>query len=370
MFKLFGAYQIRNEVDESMDADNSSAEINEEIVEETENELESEVAEEEDVEASSDESEHVENSSAETEEELEEEIEQAIEDGATEEEVKSMIKKFNLKVNGKEKEVEIDLSDEEAVKRELQKSMAFTEKAKEAKQLKDTYEQALQELLSDPISALRELGVDVDELSSQHILKQIEEEKKSPEQKQREEEQRQLAEYKRKIEEMERREKELEEQKKSEALLSELQRELDDAWDKTGAVIPKNPEMISRVADALDWAESQVDEFTGERLYPDVTIEDVLPLVQEAYFDEMQKFISNTPEDYLEKMGVARAAKKKVAEQVKKKVVPKNVSNLKKETASAKQAKVGSTKKAEPKKSSRDFFRELAEQYPDIENYE
>lgn len=370
---LTGQFDLREEAhDLSNEAEGSEIEsegLEEGSEESGDNEMEE--ASDDSEESSESDSELVENSEAETEDELKEEIQDAIDEGASEEEIKQMIKKFELKVNGKVKEVEIDLSDEEAVKRELQKSMAFSEKAKEAKELKSTYEQALKELMTNPIAALAELGIDVDELASGHIMKKIEDEQKTPEQKEAERQQQELAEAKRKLAEYEASQKRLEEERRAEEAKKTIQAEIDDAWDKTGVVIPKNPKFISRVADALDWAETQVDEITGEKLFPNVSIADVLPLVEEEYFKEMNEFIENTPEDYLEKYGVARATKKKVEKSTAKKPAPNNVSNLQKDTAKAKQVKKASSEKKQvQKQSSSDFFRNLLLDHADVEEYE
>ena len=55
---------------------------------------------------------------------IENEVQEAIEDGATQEEVANMIRKYELKVNGKTIEKEIDLSDEAAVIEQLQLAAA------------------------------------------------------------------------------------------------------------------------------------------------------------------------------------------------------------------------------------------------------
>ena len=73
---------------------------------------------------------------AETESELKDEIEDAIEEGASEEEVKNMIREFTLKVNGKEFKRQIDLNDEEAVKKELQLGLAGRQAMQRSKELK------------------------------------------------------------------------------------------------------------------------------------------------------------------------------------------------------------------------------------------
>lgn len=290
---------------------------------------------------------------------LEEEINEAIEDGASEAEIKSMIKKFQLKVNGKEKEVEIDLSDEEAVKRELQKSYAFSEKAKEANELKKTYQEALNELLNDPISVLASLGVNVDELSSKHILNKIEDEQKSPEQKESERMAKELETYRKKIQEIEKEKKEAIEREQSAKVMASLEKELDEAWKTSGVVIPKTPEFITRVADAIDWAESLVDEITGERLYPNVSIADVLPLVEQEYFSRFNEILDVAPEEALSRYNLSKAVKKQVEKKpAPAKKAPTNVSNLNKANAQSKQI-TSEDKPSERKLSARDFFDNL-----------
>ena len=335
---------IMNEAEDGSDGSSGAAEIESEanLEDDTENS-------EENLEADSEGSEEVILEEGEevpdTEEELEDAVKEALEEGATEEEVVNMIRKFELKVNGKTVEREIDLSDEEAVKRELQKSAAFTEKAKEAKELKQTYEQALQELINDPIAALSQLGIDVDEISSKHILNKIEEEQKTPEQKESDKIKKELEAYRKKAQELEEKQKKDDQDKLIQQNLEMVEKELEEAWENSNVTIPKNPKNISRVVDALEWAENQVDEINGEPLFPGVTIADVLPLVEQEYFEEIGSFIKDAPEDFLEQYGASRKAKKEVEKKVAKKA-PTNVSNLQKANAKSKQI---STKKEETK---------------------
>lgn len=118
---------------------------------------------------------------AETEAELEEEIKDAIEDGASEEDVKEMIRKFTLKVNGKEFIKEIDLSDEETLKKELQLAHAGRQSMQELAELKKTYNAELQRLLEDPFAVLKELNPEFDpvKLSASQIEKYLKEQEMS-----------------------------------------------------------------------------------------------------------------------------------------------------------------------------------------------
>lgn len=313
-------------------------------------EVEESVEEEDNSEESADFSE----SEAETQEELQEEIEQAIEDGASAQQVQNMIKKFQLKVNGKVEEVEIDLNDEETLKRELQKARAFQYKAKEAAELQTTYKKALEELLNDPIAALQELGVDVNNLSAKHIMNQLEEEQKSPEQREKERLQKELELAMKQLKQIESEKERIRMEKEQAEAFSQLEKELDDAWKGGGIAIPRNPTTIRKVIDTLEWAEGLVDEVTGKPMFPNVGIADILPMVQDEYFKEMGEFFSAAPEEFMTRYGVSKKAEK-AAKKVVPKKAPTNLSNIKDVAGS----KVSEQAENKPKIRSADFFRSL-----------
>ena len=102
---------------------------------------------------------------AETVEELEDELEEAAAKGATEEELKSMVKEFELKVNGKTLTKKLDLSDEEAVKRELQKAYAGQQAMQQKAELERALGQRVNEWKNNPWKFFEELGMDADELA-------------------------------------------------------------------------------------------------------------------------------------------------------------------------------------------------------------
>ena len=80
----------------------------------------------------------------------------------------------------------IDLSDENAVRNELQLSAAARQAMQESANLKKMYESEVNRLKNDPFSVLAELGLDPDQLAEMRIQQRIEEMKKSPEQLERE----------------------------------------------------------------------------------------------------------------------------------------------------------------------------------------
>lgn len=114
------------------------------------------------------------------------------EQGQTKEhkEINNNLKKFLLKVDGKEVEEEIDLSNEEQLKRHLQLSRVAQKRMQEASELKkqamaeiQRRDQLLEMALSNPEDFFRKTGRDPYEIAEQLILKKFEQAQMSPEQK-------------------------------------------------------------------------------------------------------------------------------------------------------------------------------------------
>jgi 23S rRNA-/tRNA-specific pseudouridylate synthase len=109
---------------------------------------------------------------------LEEVVQDALEQGASKKEVQSLIREFQLKVNGKTINRRIDLSDEAGLKNELQLAAAARSSMQDSANLKKLYEKEVGRLKSDPWAVLKELGMDPDELAELRIQSRIEEMKK------------------------------------------------------------------------------------------------------------------------------------------------------------------------------------------------
>lgn len=305
-----------------------------------------EEVQEEGVEASSEEAaEEVTEVQAETVDELKEEIEEAIEDGATEEEVADMIKEFELKVNGKTIKKKIDLSDEDAIKSELQKALAGQKAMQEKRELEKIYQKEIERLRENPFAVLKELGLDPLELSESELRKHVEEQKKSPEQRAKEQLEAELMEAREEL----RRQKEEAEQARFQQLQTEesakLETEIESALDSHDT-LPKSPKTVSRIADAMLWA--------MENGFEDVSVADVLPTVEEEIKAEMRSFMEQLPEQmmeqYIGKKSLDRYRKQRVAAHK-----PNNVSNVKPTVDSQKVVK------EEPKKKvrSKEYFKNL-----------
>jgi len=291
------------------------------------NEAIEEVAEEsseESLEEQAEESYSASEESPDTVEELEDAIEEAQEEGASAEEIASMIREFELKVNGKTINKKIDLSDEEAVKRELQKAYAGQQAMQKSAELEKIYAQEIERLKSDPFSVLEELGLDADELAELRIQQRIEEMKKSPEELAREQMQRELEEARQKLREQEDRAKEAEFAKLQEEAARALDDEISTALD-AHTTLAASPYIVKKVADTMMWA--------MDNGFEDVTAGDVLDTVEAEVKKEISSMMSQLPEEvmeaYLGQKNIDRLRQKRI-KAVKE---TKNVSNLKKESA-------------------------------------
>lgn len=289
---------------------------------------------------------------AETQEEFQQEVAEAIEDGATEEEVRDMVRKFSLKVNGKTIEKEIDLSDEDSLKRELQKAAAFQQTAQEAAELKKMYESEIRRLQSNPWEVLQELGLNPEELNERFLEDRIEHLKKTPEQIERENMEKELQQARQRLQEIEKKEQEAKEQQLLAQAEAELESEIMEALD-AHKTLPPTQKTMARIADALIYAM----DFAEENGYDpnSVSVADVIPYVEDEYRREMRDLLDNAPEqmlqEYVGKQNLERMRKSRVAE-AKKIVNPKNVVN-----PTAKSAK--SEEKPKEKMKASDFFRNL-----------
>lgn len=279
---------------------------------------------------------------------LQDAVEDAIANGASEKEVKNLIKEFQLKVNGKVVNKKIDLSDENALKNELQLSAAARQAMQEAANLKKLYESEVSRLKQDPFSVLAELGLDPDQLAEMRIQQRIEEMKKSPEQIEREKIQAELQAAREEANRL-KAEREAEQfEKLKDQAAAQIETEIEQALD-SHKTLPKSRHIVKRIADSMLWAINNG--------YEDVTAEDVMPLVEKEWRDEMSRLMDDSPEDVLEQLIGQRNIERLRA----KRLNALATSNTK--TASSVKPTAGSIQKQEEKPrekiKQRDFFRSL-----------
>lgn len=250
-------------------------------------------------------------SEASSKEELEKKMEDA---GLSEKEKASLRKKFQLKVNNKVKDVEIDLGNEEEVKKYLQKAIAADEKFQEAAMTKKQMEALVMALKTNPLAVLShpELGVNVKQLAEMILAKEIEEAQKSPEQKR-------IEELERALKEKEEKERLLEEQRRA-AEIERMEQEIAINLDKEitealkNSSLPKSPYVVKRIADAMYSA--------IEMGYTDIPVSKIIPFVEQQIYGELQQLFDSSPEDILPSL-LERFAGKKNLERYRKSILSK-----------------------------------------------
>ena len=221
-----------------------------------------------------------------------EQVQDAIDDGASKEEVQELIKTFKIKVNGKEKEITLDLNDNEDIIRRLQMAEGGHEAMQRSAEMEKNLEGEIQNLIDDPWTTLEDLGFDVDKLAEERIQSRINQLQKSPEEIAQDERNTELEELR-----QQRREKEEEsEQQEFERLQlkaeSDIDTQITEALSAT-TQLPKSPYIVKRVADAMLAA---LD--SGRQ---DVTAKDVLPWVEKEINEELQELFAAMPDKVLTK---------------------------------------------------------------------
>lgn len=219
-------------------------------------------------------------------------------------------RKLKLKVDGQEFEEEFDPSDDDMIKKHLQKSKAFDKRLKEFSSYKAQVDSALELLQKDPELFLEKMGLNVDDFAEKRLARKIEELKKSPEQiaqEKMEKELNDLREEKKRIEE-EKQRFEMENLRNQQAI--EIENDINTALEDSKSILPKkNPIVLQRIAQTMLLA--------MQNGYDNVTAKEVIPFVEKQWKQELNEFFSVLPEEVLEqlvgKSNIDRYRKKKVA---------------------------------------------------------
>jgi hypothetical protein len=208
--------------------------------------------------------------------------------------IQDLKKKYNLKVNNKVKELELDLGNDAEVQKYLQKALAADEKFEEAANIKKGFAQLIEQIKTNPLAILShpDIGVDIKALATQVLAQEMEDMEKSPEQKRIEELERKLLEreeYDKKAEE----EKRQAEMSRMEAeAVEELDSQITQALDKSE--LPRSPYVVKRIADTM---------LNAMRMgYNDVTVDQIMPFVEEQVVSEIQALFDAAPEQTSRKL--------------------------------------------------------------------
>jgi hypothetical protein len=263
-------------------------------------------------------------------------------------EQKELKKKLKLKVRGREREEEIDFNDEDKLRKMLEKAYGADETFQEASKTRKQMEAFAKLLQEDPVEALKHFGHDVDAIAQKYLESRIEEMQKSPEQLELE----QL----RKEVEKERKMREKIEQERVEAQKSQIEQEyarkLDDEITSSlaKANLPKSTYVVKRIAENLMIA--------LQKGYTDVSVDDVLPVVDKQIKSELRELFGILPEDLLEQfVGNDMLTKLRKNRVAKAKTAPVTASSVK--STGVSEALKAESNKREEKLNSRDFFKNL-----------
>lgn len=270
-------------------------------------------------------------------------IQDAIENGASKKEIQNMIKKFDLKVNGKTVSREVDLSDDNFLKNQFQLAEAARQSMQQSSELKKLYEKEVGRLRSNPWEVLKELGMDPDELAELRIQSRIEEMKKSPEQLERESIQKELQAAREEAKKLKEEKESGEFERMREQAAVQIEDEITQALD-AHSTLPKSRHVVKRIADSMLWAMNNG--------FDNVSAEDVIPMVEKDLMEEFNRFMDDSPEEMIEKF----VGKRNIERMRQKRIAKAPTAPL---TQVKQVAKPKEEERPALKKSQRDFFKSL-----------
>lgn len=283
------------------------------------------------------------------------ELQDVIDDeNASDEEVleakEELAKRVSLKVNGKEEEFDLGNDDHiERLREMAQKGEGADQKFQEAAKMRKQMEEFAKLMQDDPIAALMKLGHDPDKIAEMHMKKRIEDLSKSPEQIEREKLQKELEDIRKEKQRLEDEKHEAEQSRIQEEYSRKLDVEITEALDTSE--LPKSPYVVKRIAENL---------MLGIEKNPDISVADVLPVVEKQIKGEIRQMFEALPEEIVEKilgdtvsnkLRKRRLNKMKQAPQTASQVKPTGQAEIKKaEAEAAKEQKV---------KAAKDFFKDI-----------
>lgn len=280
----------------------------------------------------------------------ESEVDAAVKKGEiTKKQATDLKKKFQLKVDGQSEELELDLGNEEEVKKYLQKARSFDKRSKEYAGFKSQVDSFINQLKSSPDSILEQLGINVDEFAEKRIQRKIEEMSKSPEQIEAEKMRAELEQLRKEKDEAKKTAEKAEQEAVLKKTVAEIESGIIKALDSTSSKLPKgNPLVIGEIAKAMKEAMN--------RGYNEVTVEDVVPIVEKKYMQMVKSLFDVLPEELIESyMGqnnVDRLKKKRMA-----KAAPMTANRIATDTGESTKARAVAEAKPAKKMSYSEFFK-------------
>lgn len=250
---------------------------------------------------------------------------------------KSSKKKFTPKVNGRQREIELDLGNDEEILKYLSKAMAADEKFEEAASLRKNVEALVNELKSNPRGVLShpELGLDLRKFAEDILNEEIEELKKTPEQKELEKLRKELQDKDNRLKAEEEAKRQAEMARLEEQAFKQFDDDITAALEKSS--LPKSPYVIKRIADTMIEAVNMG--------YKDVTVFDIMPIVENQVSGELQNMFEIMPEEVMEKLigqkNLTRLRKRRLATKGKPVETAQQVKEASKSNKDGKEANKG-----------------------------
>lgn len=221
----------------------------------------------------------------------EEQIDEAVAAGEiTKQEAKDLKKKYKLKVDGVESEVEIDLSNDEEVTKILQMAKAFQKRGGEFTKAQEQLLAKMKEIESDPEKYLESKGVDLDAKAEERLRKKIAELEKSPEQKEKEQFQAELEQLRKEKAEAEAEKAKIATERARDEQAKIISDEITAAITKAGSKLPdKDPYFMQQMS---AYMLSQMAEGNY-----DISVEDTVKVLEKNMKKDLNGFFNRLDED-------------------------------------------------------------------------
>ena len=158
-------------------------------------------------------------------------------------------RKYQIKVDGKTSEIDLDSMDDETLVKRIQLAEAAQRRMQEAAEQRKQVESLFEMMKKDPIAALKDPALDIDirKRIEEDILREYEEAQLPEQERKYREQERQLAEREAKIKEFETRQQQASQKQLEERVFQETQTSFMEALEL--ADVPKNRETIYMMAD-------------------------------------------------------------------------------------------------------------------------
>lgn len=261
--------------------------------------------------------------------------------------IEKQLKKFKLKIDGKDEDFEIDLNNEEELKKHLQMSKASAKRMSESAELRKSAEQFIEMLRTNPRKVLSDpnIGVDMKKMVQEYLDEEIERSSKSPEQLEKEKLQAELETLREKYKKDEEDRKSNEFKRLQAEQEEKIQTNIEAALNSGN--LPKSPYTVKKMAEMMMLAlENNID------LEP----KDLVPLLKKQMNSDIKDLFSASSDDVLEELvgkdNISRLRKRTIAK-VKQTQVAQTASSVKPTGTTSKNQEENKS----PKISMRDFLR-------------